>query len=198
MTDKDEKNEDEMTVEPETDFENAKDPAEIARNLKEKLKGCQRERQEYLDALQRMRADFVNVQKREKDERSEFIRFSTEGIIREILPSLSSFHSAFGNKAAWEKVDLNWRMGVQYIYSQLLGVLEKNGVTLIEPRVGEKFDPVRHASVESVPVQSKDEDHSVCEVLQRGFALHGRIVEPAKVRVGEYREETNNRSPTTE
>src|SRR3989338_1750339 len=129
--------EDEITFEAELDADNAKDPAEMIKALKEKLKLCKKERQEYLAGWQRTKADYANARKDEEKSRAEFVKFSKEDIIRDVLPALDSFHSAFGNKSAWEKVDLNWRMGVQYIYSQLLSALEKNGISLIEPKVGE-------------------------------------------------------------
>ena len=100
------------------------------------------------------------------------------------MPALDSFHTAFGNKIAWEKVDLNWRMGVQHIYSQLRTVLEKHGITLIEPKVGEPFDPKKHESIKTVAVSKPEENHTVLEVLQKGYALHGKILEAAKVKVG--------------
>lgn len=179
-------NTEDVTVEPDAESENLRDPAEQVRKLKEQFKSCQKERQEFLDGWQRAKADFINARKREEEERGEFIKFSRKELIKELLPALNSFHTAFGNKEAWEKVDLNWRMGVQYIYSQLLGVLERHGITLIEPKVGEPFDPKRHASIGTVPVTEKEKNHTVAEMVQKGYALHGRILEPAKVKIGEF------------
>ena len=102
------------------------------------------------------------------------------------MPALDSFHIAFGNKEAWEKVDLNWRMGVQYIYSQLIGALENNGITLIEPKVGEPFDTQRHESIATVPTDKESENHTVADVVQKGYSLHGKIVQPAKVKLAEH------------
>lgn len=185
-------NQDDITLEPSEESENLRDPAEQVKNLKEKLKSCQKERQEFLDGWQRAKADFINAKMREEEERGEFIKFSKKELIKELLPALDSFHTAFGNKEAWEKVDLNWRMGVQYIYSQFLGVLEKHGITLIDPKVGEPFDPKRHASIGTVPVSEKEKDHTVAEVVQKGYALHGKILEPAKVKVSEYADNTQD------
>ncbi len=190
------KDTDDVTFETELDSDSAsslggsafggKDPMEMITSLKEKLKLAQKEAGENLDGWQRAKADFVNAKKREEEERGEFVKFSKRELIKELLPALDSFHTAFGNKEAWEKVDLNWRMGVQYIYSQLLGSLEKHGITLIDPKVGEPFDPAKHASIESVPTANKAEDHTVHSVVQKGYALHGKILEPAKVKIAEY------------
>lgn len=185
---KDEAEQHEITLEPSEEAENLRDPAETVKKLKEQLKSCQKERQEFLDGWQRAKADFINAKKREEEERGEFIKFSKRELIKELLPALDSFHTAFGNKEVWEKVDLNWRMGVQYIYSQLLAVLEKHGITLIDPKVGELFDPKKHASIGTISVSEKKTDHTVAEVVQKGYALHGKILEPAKVRIAEYRD----------
>ncbi len=192
MTDEDAKKDvaDEQTA---VDYNGADDSVvaeenalETIKKLREKLKSCEVERQEYLTGWQRTKADYVNAQKRGNEERAEFLKFSQEEMIREIIPALNSFHSAFGNKEAWEKVDLNWRMGVQYIYSQLLGVLEKHGVTLLEPQVGDSFDPSKHASVGTVQVEEKEKEHTIIEVVQKGYLLQDRILEPARVKLGEH------------
>ena len=178
---------DDITIEPSEESENLKDPAEAVRKLKETVKTLRKEREEYLLGWQRAQADYANLKKDEDKSRREFGKFAQERLIGELIPAIQSFHMAFGNKDVWEKVDLNWRMGVQYIYSQLLAVLERNGVKLIEPKVGEPFDPVQHSSVESVSVSEKERDHAIQEVMQKGFMLHDKILEPAKVKVGEYR-----------
>lgn len=180
--------EEDIVFESELDSDNAKDPAEIIQALKEKLKISRKERQEYLEGWQRTKADYANARKDEDKSRAEFVKFSKEDVIRDVLPALDSFHSAFGNKMAWEKVDLNWRMGVQYIYSQLLTALEKNGISLIEPKVGESFDTLRHESIATVPTQNEKENHTVADVVQKGYSLHGKIVQPAKVKLAEYKE----------
>lgn len=159
--------------------------ADIIRKLKEKLKTCQTEREEYLEGWQRARADYVNAQKEEEKAKARFLKLSKEEIIKDILPALNSFQSAFGNKDAWEKVDLNWRMGVQYIYSQLLAALQKNEVTLIDPKVGEPFDEKRHESVASVSAAEGVAHGTIAEIVQKGYALHGKILQPAKVKIAE-------------
>ena len=163
--------------------------AETIKKLREKLKACQKEKEEYLTGWQRAKADFVNARKDEEKAMSQFVKFSNERIIRDIIPALDSFHSAFGNKADWEKVGLNWRMGVQYIYSQLFSALGKNGITLIEPKVGEPFNTLKHESVATVPTLNESESQTVTEVVQKGYALHGKIVQPAKVKLAEYKVE---------
>lgn len=181
-------NKDDVTFEPSEEAENLKDPADAVKKLKEDVQVLRKEREEYLRGWQRAQADYANLKKDEERNRLEFGKYAEENLVAELIPAMQSFHMAFGNKEAWEKVDLNWRMGVQYIYSQLMGVLENRGVTLIEPKIGEIFDPKFHASVEAVVAERKEDDHTVHEVVQKGFSLHGKILEPAKVRIAVLRD----------
>lgn len=187
-----------ITFEPDTDSDNTRDATAVFASLKEKLKSCQKERQEYLDGWQRMKADFINAKKREGEERTEFVKFSKEEIVRDLLPVMTSFHTAFGNKETWEKADLNWRMGVQYIYSQLRSALERHGIALIEPNIGELFDGEKYETVGVLPVAEKEKDHTVLVVIAKGYALHGKILEPAKVKVGEYTDKSEAQNPKSE
>ncbi len=176
---------DDITLTVDAEQENLRDPAEAVKKLKEALTACKKERQEYLSGWQRAQADYANLKKDEERDRTRFVKFATETFLKELLPALDSFHTAFGNKEAWEKVDLNWRMGVQHIYAQLRSVLERHGLSFIEPKIGEPFDPKQHQSVGTAGVEKREQEHTVAAVLQKGYALHGKIVEPAKVQVGE-------------
>jgi molecular chaperone GrpE len=158
------------------------------KQLQEKLKKALAEKQAYLDGWQRAKADFVNARKREEESRKEVVKYATEDLVMQLTSVLDSFTMAFANKGAWERVDKNWRVGVEYIYSQLLGVLTQNGFSEFSP-MGEPFDPVKHHAVESIAVSDKAQDHKVIEVLQKGYILNGKIIRPASVKIGEYKME---------
>lgn len=181
----------EIKVEPDNTLDDSVVAEEAAeetiKKLREKLQNCQKEKGEYLAGWQRAKADFVNAKREEEKTVAQLAKFSSERVVRNIIPALDSFHSAFGNKTSWEKVDLNWRMGVQYIYSQLLAAMEKSGVMLIEPKIGEPFDAKKHESVSVVPTESERENHAISEVISKGYSLHGKVLQPAKVKLFEYR-----------
>lgn len=160
---------------------------ETVKKLREKLKKAQAEAQENLTSLQRAKADFVNAKKRSDEELKEYRKFANEGLIEELLPVLESFQMAMGNKEAWEKADKNWRMGVEYIYSQLLGVLKGAGLEEIDPS-GKDFDPLRDEAVSNEPVTDKALHNKVIRVIQRGYTLNGKAVRAPKVVVGEVKE----------
>jgi molecular chaperone GrpE len=156
-------------------------------SLKEKLKKAIADKQEYLNGWQRAKADLVNLRKRDEEEKKEFVKYATEGIVADLIPVLESFEMARANKDVWEKVDKNWRMGVEYIQTQLLKVLENNNLKELNPK-GEKFDPMRDEAVTYQPVENKAQDHVVIDVIQKGYSLNGKIIKAPRVKVGEYKE----------
>lgn len=176
-------NEEDMYIDP-VQFESEEDlenPTLAMKKLREKLKTCEKEKKEYLDGWQRMRADFANIKRDEEARRGEMIKFASEGLVDDLLPVLDSFSMAFGNKEAWEKVDANWRKGVEYIYAQMYSVLESRGLTEIG-KVGELVDPRTHVAVEEVPTILEKDINTVSEVIQKGYRLHNKVIRPAKVK----------------
>lgn len=159
-------------------------PAKI-KKLKDKLSACEKERSEYLDGWQRAKADFINYRKDQEKSQSEFVKFANSGLIEDLIPVLDSFEMAFSNKAAWEKADKNWRAGVEYIHSQLHSILEKNHLKSISPKVGDDYDHMTHEAIESVPVSDSKQDQKIVEVVSKGYEVNGRVVKPARVKVGE-------------
>ncbi len=152
-------------------------------SIKEKLTQCEKEKLEYLDGWQRSKADFVNLKKRSADEVLESRERSSEYFIMDLLPVLDSFDMAFKNKEAWESAPVQWRKGIEYIYSQILSVLENNQVKLIDP-LGDDFDPNTHHSAMSVAVEDPSQDGKVVEVILKGYKIKDRVIRPAHVKVG--------------
>jgi molecular chaperone GrpE len=159
---------------------------ETVKKLREKLKLATKEKQEYLDGWQRTKADYMNAKKDEETRRKDVVKYAKEDLIGEILPVLESFDMAFVNKEQWEKVDKNWRTGVEYIYSQFRNVLESNGLTEVNP-VGLPFDPNRDEAIEHITVEKESDDHKVIEVVQKGYELHGKLIKAPRVKVGEFK-----------
>lgn len=159
---------------------------ETVKKLRAKLKEAEKKSQEYLDGWQRMKADFLNAKKRDEETQKEFRKYATEGFIEELLPVLQSFDMAFANKEAWEKVDKNWRNGVEYIHGQLKSVLDSHGLKEVDPQ-GKPFDPARDEAMEYVPVTDEKLHHMVISVVQKGYELNGKQMRPPRVKVGEYK-----------
>lgn len=159
---------------------------ETIKNLKDKLKKAIEEKQEYLNSWQKDKAEFLNIRKRDQEAQKDFARFSNENIISELVPVLDSFNMAMGNKPVWEKVDKNWRVGVEYIAQQLKKVLEEFGLKEIDP-IGKTFDPMRDEAIEHEIVADQSKNNTVTNVIQKGYELNGKVIKAPKVKVGEFK-----------
>jgi molecular chaperone GrpE len=181
--------EEDVTFEPETDGDQAmpqKDLALKVKELKAELTEANKQKQEYLDGWMRMKADIANIKKREEEERANFIKYAKEGVIEEMLPTLQNFDMAMANKEAWEKVDANWRAGIEYIAKQLRTTLEGHGLVEINP-INLPFDITRDEALEHVAVTDEKQDNVILEVVQKGYKLHDKIIRAPRVKVGEFK-----------
>jgi len=98
------------------------------KKFREDLKVCRKEKEEYLTGWQKERAEFANYKKGEDDREAMVSVYARERILTRFLSVMDSFNMAFANREAWEKVDENWRKGVEYIYGQMNTVFEEFGV----------------------------------------------------------------------
>ena len=145
-----------------------------------RLSQLESERNEYLDTLRRVQAEFENYRKRVIKEQTALVDRATEGLVEQLLPVLDSFELALKNADAVGADDIeNVRKGVELVYAELLGVLEKAGVSRIEAE-GKPFDPNVH---EAVMQEEGDADPVVSDVLRTGYTLKGRVLRPAMVKV---------------
>src|ERR1035437_2536594 len=151
------------------------------------LKEVQKQKEEYLTGWQKERADFINYKKQEDERRTIFSESMRERILTRFLSVIDSFNMAFANKEAWEKVDDNWRKGVEYIYTQMNTIFEEYGVKAIG-EIGETFDPNIHQSIDVVETDKKELEHTVANVIQKGYKLGERVIRPARVNVYEYKQ----------
>lgn len=174
-------------VEFEFNDDGEEDLKKTLKKLRADLKLAKKEKEEYLTGWQKERADFANFKKQEDDRRVAFTSALRENILTRFLAVTDSFNMAFANKEAWEKVDPNWRKGVEYIFAQLTGVFEEYGVKSVG-EVGEYFDPNIHESIETVSTNEKDLDHKVAVVIQKGYKLGEKVLRPARVNVYEFKD----------
>jgi len=182
-----EEKEDDIVIEEGSDEEgnSFSSGPQALKKLRDKHKASEAKATEYLNDLQRLKAEFVNLRKRDEEDKKELVKHANEKLILELLPALDSFEMAFANKEAWEKADKNWRMGVEYIHSQLVAAFEKHGLKIVDP-LGEKFDPSRDTPVQMVQAENEADEHKIVAVIQKGYALHGKEIRSPKVIVAEY------------
>ncbi|MGQ0802949.1 MAG: nucleotide exchange factor GrpE [Actinomycetota bacterium] len=169
---------------------------EIVQELDE-LGEAQRERDEYLDTLRRVQADFENYRKRMLREQTALVERATEGLVEQLLPVLDALDSALASERSpaggpahqgWappaeserEEEELaNVRKGLELVRAELLRVLEKSGLSRIDAE-GKPFDPNEH---EAVMQEDGDGEPVVSEVVRPGYRLKGRVLRPAMVKV---------------
>jgi molecular chaperone GrpE len=168
----------EATIDPATELPSpnaAETPEEaVSRAEFEKLKA---ERDQLLDRLARLQAEFDNARKRNERERAEFRDYATGSVVEQFLPVLDHFELALKATGSVEQL----RAGVELIVKQMGEVLRQLQVTPVVA-VGEAFDPRVHEALGSV---DRDDipDHHVAEEIRRGYRLRERLLRPAMVRV---------------
>jgi molecular chaperone GrpE len=148
---------------------------EAAAAVEADLAALQNERDDLRSTLQHVQADFENYRKRMLREQTALVERATEGLVEQLLPVLDSLEAALSTIDPGDKV----RKGVELVYADLLGVLEKTGLSRIEA-VGKPFDPAEH---EAVMQDDGDGDPVVREVVRTGYRLKGRVLRPAMVAV---------------
>lgn len=141
------------------------------KKLREALKICQKEKAEYLAGWQRAKADFINARRDEEKARAEFAKFAAEMVLKETLAVADSLEIA----------------GDKHIYAQLREILKREGVEPIKAE-GARFDPLYHEALEQVEVQEEAKDGAVLEELQKGYRIYDKVLRPAKVKVGVYKQ----------
>jgi molecular chaperone GrpE len=144
--------------------------------------------EEYLQDLKRLQADFENYKKRQNEAEKSLKGYLIQGLILDIIPVLDNFQAATNHVPGAEKSS-PWVVGIQYIEKQLETVLVEHGVTLIEPSIGETFDPSKHEAIEketeeSEPLKDGDEIKDIIsQVRQKGYQLGDKVIRAAKVTI---------------
>ena len=141
----------------------------------DELEAVRRERDEYLDALQRLKAEFDNYRKRVARDQRELAARAHERLGRELVPVLDDLERALEFATAHEEAQLE--EGVALVHRALADALAKEGLAEI-PTEG-KFDPHTQEALLSQP--SEAEEGTVIQVLQKGYTLGDRVLRPARV-----------------
>jgi molecular chaperone GrpE len=149
---------------------------EDALDSEDPLASVQRERDEYLDLARRAQADFENYRKRAAKEAAAAGQRAKSGLVRELLPVVDNLERAL---ASAEDTEQHLAEGVRLVHSELIAVLERNGVEQFDPR-GDRFDPSEH---EALSMRSEDgaESGTVLDVVEKGYRANGGILRPARV-----------------
>ena len=156
---------------PVADEESEPEQDELA-VLSQELEAARQERDQYLDALRRLKAEFENSRKRQERERTRILSMASERLVQELLPVLDNLDRALESGG-------DIREGVQATREQLAEVLGNEGLLPVASD-GQPFDPNVHEAVMGQPSEDHEEG-TIIQTFQRGYLLNGKPIRPAKV-----------------
>jgi molecular chaperone GrpE len=130
--------------------------------------------EDYLALAQRIQADFENYRKRAAREAAAAGERAKSGLVRELLPIVDNLERAL---ASAEDGEQHLAEGVKLVHSELIAVLERNGVEQFNP-AGDRFDPAEH---EALSVRDDGEPGLVLDVVEKGYRANGTVLRPARV-----------------
>ena len=150
---------------------------EVMPSLEELLKAAELKAEEHHDAWLRAKAETENMRRRAQDDVTKAHKFAAEKFAGELLAVKDSLEAALANE---QQDAAALKAGVELTLKQLVAAFEKSAVNELNP-LGEKFDPHFHQAI--AMVDAEQEANTVVAVLQKGYALHERILRPALVTV---------------
>lgn len=152
---------------------------------REEFDKLQAERDQLLDRLSRLQAEFENARKRAERERNSDRDYATGSVVKQFLPVLDNFELALKSTGTPEQLSA----GIELIRKQMEGILRQLHVHAI-PALGVEFDPRCHEALGSVERDDVPDQH-VAEEIRRGYKLRERLLRPALVRVASNPKQTS-------
>jgi molecular chaperone GrpE len=146
-------------------------------SMEEMLQAAERKAQEHYDAWMYAKAEGENIRRRAAEDMSKAQKFAVERFSSEMLAVMDSLQA--GLAVETENVE-SFKNGMELTLKQLNSVFEKFNIKELNP-VGEKFDAHLHQAIGMV--DSDQEPNTVVSVMQKGYALHDRVLRPALVMV---------------
>lgn len=143
--------------------------------LDARLAEAETKRDEYLDDVRRIAADFDNFRKRVAREQESIVSRASERLLRELLPVLDDLERAL--EAAAEHEEAKLEEGVRLVERRLREVL--TGAGLVEIPTDGRFDPHVHEAMLSQPAEA--DEGAIIQVLQKGYELGDHVIRPARV-----------------
>jgi molecular chaperone GrpE len=143
--------------------------------VEEQVAALEAERDEHLNDLKRVAAEFENYRKRVARDQESLVARAHERLVKELLPVLDDLERALA--AAEEHEEAKLEEGVRLVHRELAAALQREGLAEID--TDGQFDPHVHEALLSQP--SDAQEGSVIEVVQKGYRLGDRVVRPARV-----------------
>ena len=169
---------------PTEDREQNDQASDIQAESLSELRTALNDAQEMRLLAQRKQAEFENFRKRVDRERSETIKYAANETVRELLPVLDNLERALEatTKLVSGEAEAQLQSGVELIYKQLRDILLRQGLSEVEIKEGQIFDPHVHEAVGRVHTQEQPEG-TIIEVFEKGYRFKDRLLRPSKVTV---------------
>ena len=171
-----------MTHDDDTTQDDAAAPqtdAVTIESLQQEITAMKEEMNRYRDLAARAQADLQNAKARGEREADDMRKYASESMIRKILPTLDNFQRAFLHVPA-ELASQEWVKGVAAIESDLMNQMTASGLKRMES-LNQPVDAARHEPLSAGPGPLD----TVVEVFEEGYELNGKVLRPAKVKVGD-------------
>jgi molecular chaperone GrpE len=168
-------------IEKELETEELEKEIEVLRG---ELENCKKIEGEYIDRIKRIQADYDNYRKRTLKEHLEHIKRANKDLIEKLLPIIDNFEMALEAGKKLEEED-DFYKGVKMIYDNLMELLKKENVKVINP-VGEEFNPEICDVAVTENVKGVDEGR-ILEVLRKGYMIDDFLIRPAVVKVCKHK-----------
>lgn len=157
----------------------------------EKLAKANADVEHWKNEYYRAYADTKNLRNKLEKDYKESVKYRVEGFVDELLPILDSFESVL--KQEVEDPNLkNYLIGFQYVYKNLLAVLENEGVKTFIPKVDDKFDA---STMDAIDTIEGEKENIITKVYASGYKLHDHLIRPARVQVSVIKKEEKENKP---
>lgn len=145
--------------------------------LKEQLSQLRDEKDKWMNKYYQELADIQNLRKEIQRDNQSLLEYRAMPFIEKLVPFLNSMDMAFKSEPKDPAVK-SWIDGIHMSYKQLWQVMAEEGLTEIDPKVGDEFDPAWMQSMQTV---DGEKDDAVAQVFMKGYKLKNRLVSPAMV-----------------
>lgn len=154
-------------------------------NLKVDLENAKKEASDWKNKYYLAYADMANVRKDVERENADFKKYAKQSVIEEFIPVMDSFDMALKNEPT-DPTIRKYLEGFQMIHNKLLNAFTQMGVTIIDPKKGEEFNPHQ---MEAFTAIEGEEDNKVADTYLKGYKLHDHLLRAAGVIITKKKEE---------
>ena len=147
------------------------------------MAALEQERDQLMDQLRRVSADYQNYMKRSEERLHNMIEYARGDLLRSFIPIMDHFDRALQTTEQSENTDdESYSQGIRILRDEFLNIIQQAGVSIITPEVGDPFNPEEHEAMLRQPADDIPPNHITLS-LQAGYVYKERVIRPAQVAV---------------